>query len=179
MGKNILILIGSPRRNGNTEALVNAFTEGAATAGHHIDKLLLSNLNIHCCLGCDYCTRNQGKCIQRDDMEIVYTKMRKSDVVVFASPLYYWGLSAQLKTVIDRFYASLSNPFAVKESVLLLPFGAQNPAEADIAVSHYKIISSGLGLKNRGAVTAMGVLNKNDILGNPALEEARILGKRL
>lgn len=105
--------------------------------------------------------------------------MRKSDVVVFASPLYYWGLSAQLKTVIDRFYASLSNPFTVRESVLLLPFGAQNPAEADIAVSHYKMLSSGLGLKDRGAITAMGVLNKNDILDHPALEEAHILGKNI
>lgn len=179
MSKNILILVGSPRKNGNTEALVNAFIEGAPAAGHQTDKLLLSNLNIHCCLGCDYCTRNRGKCIQKDDMEIVYTKMRKSDVVVFASPLYYWGLSAQLKTVIDRFYASLSNPFTVRESVLLLPFGAQNPAEADIAVSHYKMLSSGLGLKDRGAITAMGVLNKNDILDHPALEEAHILGKNI
>lgn len=65
MSKNILILVGSPRKNGNTEALVNAFIEGAAAAGHQTDKLLLSNLNIHCCLGCDYCTRNRGKCIQK------------------------------------------------------------------------------------------------------------------
>ena len=71
MSKRILILMGSPRKNGNTELLVNAFMEGAAEAGHQAELIRLSALNIHCCLACGYCTRNQVKCIQQDDMESI------------------------------------------------------------------------------------------------------------
>ena len=105
---NILILMGSPRKNGNTSILCDEFASGAEEAGHRVEKINVADKTIKGCLGCNGCQRNGGKCIQKDDMSELYEKILSADVVVLASPIYYYTWAAQLKAVIDRTYALLS-----------------------------------------------------------------------
>ncbi len=103
----ILALNGSPRPNGNTKGMVEAFREGAATAGHQVDVVDVCRLKINGCLACEYChTKGQGTCVQKDDMQKVYALLKEAEMLVIASPIYYHGISGQLKCVIDRFYAA-------------------------------------------------------------------------
>lgn len=180
MNKKILVILGSPRKNGNTEILANSFIAGAEAMGNQIQKISLQGMKINGCFGCDYCSRNDGKCVQKDDMNILYDKLAWADIVVFASPLYFFGISAQLKTVVDRLYASLTKPFPVQQGILLLAYGSQDIHEVDLAVAHYqKLLSEGLGWQNGGVITAGGVLQKGDINGHPALLKAKNLGESI
>ena len=106
MAKNIVILNGSPRQKGNTSMLVEAFAEGARSAGYTVTEFFLSGMDIHGCKGCF--GGHSGKecpCVQHDDMDMIYPAVKDSDVVVLASPLYYWTMSGQLRTALDRLFA--------------------------------------------------------------------------
>ena len=108
MGKNVLVLNGSPRRNGNTAALVDAFVEGAAQAGHDVVRFDVALMDIAPCRGClGGGADADSPCVQKDDMDAVYAAYRAADVVVLASPMYCWSVTAQEKAVLDRlFYAA-------------------------------------------------------------------------
>jgi len=101
---NIIVLFGSPNQNGSTRLLVESFTKGAKEAGHTVEEIDVCHANIHPCIGCVRCGY-EGPCVQKDDVEVIRKKLLQADMVVFATPLYYYGMSAQLKTVIDRFCA--------------------------------------------------------------------------
>ena len=105
MGKRILVLAGSPRRHGNTDCLADEFIRGAQEAGHETEKIYLKDRKINGCLGCGACQRNGGSCVQKDDMQEIYEKWLASDVVVLASPVYFYTWSAQMKAVLDRTFA--------------------------------------------------------------------------
>ena len=103
----VLILNGSPRPKGNTKQMIKAFCEGLETAGHEYGVYDVCKMNIHGCLACEYChTKGNGQCVQKDDMQYVYGQLQEAEMLVIASPIYYHGLSGQLKCVIDRFYAA-------------------------------------------------------------------------
>ena len=94
MGKKIVILNGSPRKTGNTSALIKAFTEGAESAGNTVTTFFLDGMNIHGCKGCFGGHSSQAcTCVQKDDMDKIYPAVKESDVVVLATPLYYWNMS--------------------------------------------------------------------------------------
>ena len=115
----VVILNGSPHPNGNTKAMVEAFTRGAKSAGHEVVECPVGSMNIKGCLGCEYChTKGEGKCIQRDDMDKVYPELASADAVVFASPVHYFMISGQLQSVIARFYAP-GKPKAQKYAMLV------------------------------------------------------------
>ena len=123
--KKIMILNGSPRRTGNTAALIEAFARGAQEAGNEVTSFFLNGMNIHGCLGCFGGGKDPASpCVQKDDMLKIYPAYREADVVVLATPLYYWTVSGQLKTAFDRLFAvaecdpDYRNP--QKESVLLM-----------------------------------------------------------
>lgn len=102
---NILVLNGSPRQNGNTTKMVTAFCEGAESSNHTVKTVNVCKLNVKGCLACEYChNRGKGKCIQKDDMQDIYSLLNDTNMLVLASPIYYHGISGQLKCVIDRFY---------------------------------------------------------------------------
>lgn len=103
--KKIMILNGAGRKNGSTSALVKAFIEGAESADNEVKEFFLQNMNIRGCIGCEGCTRNGGKCVQKDDMEQITEAFLWADVVVFASPIYWGTVTGVLKTAIDRLYA--------------------------------------------------------------------------
>ena len=102
--KNILIISSSPRKKGNSQILCEQFQKGAETKGHNVNLVRLMDLNIGFCRACDACMKNDGNCILKDDMTDVLKLFQKSDVLVLATPVYFYGISAQMKTFIDRTY---------------------------------------------------------------------------
>ena len=178
MGKKIIVLNGSPRKNGNTSALVKAFREGAESAGHTVTEFWLGGMKINGCRGCCAGGKNpESPCVQKDDMEQIYPAYKEADVVVLASPLYYWTISGQLKCAFDRLFAvaecdpSYTNPH--KESALLMAAEGNGFEET---VYWYDRLMGHIGWKDWGKVLCGGVMAVGDINGKPELEEARKLG---
>jgi multimeric flavodoxin WrbA len=129
--KNILILKGSPREKGNSSLLADEVIKGAQKSGAEVDSYLLHYMDIRPCDACDACQESgDGICIIMDDMQLVYTKLLKADVIVLVSPVYWFSYSAQLKLCIDRFYA-LATPkgslLAGKQFALILTYGDTDP----------------------------------------------------
>lgn len=103
----ILVLNGSPRKQGNTKKMINSFREGAEIVGHQVEVVDVCYHKVAGCLACEYChTKGKGTCIQKDDMQEIYEFLNKANMLVIASPIYYHGISGQLKCVIDRFYSA-------------------------------------------------------------------------
>ena len=124
MQMKILILNGSPRLNGNTMHMVNAFKQGAEEAGHSVQIENVSHMNIRGCMACEYChTKEKGVCVQKDDMQKLYQEILSADMLVFASPIYYFTLSAQLQSAIHRTYA-IDIPKNIKKTALIMSSGS-------------------------------------------------------
>lgn len=173
----ILILNGSPRPNGNTKKMINAFTEGAESAGHHIDAVDVCRKKISGCMACEYChTKSTGECIQKDDMTEIYGLLKEAEMLVIASPIYYHGISGQLKCVLDRFYSAAypTKPPHLKKAAMILSSG--DPDMYDGAVFSFKGDFTGyLGLEDMGVYTACGTENGSA----KKLEELREFGRSL
>ena len=181
MGKKIVALNGSPRAKGNTSSLIEAFTRGAAEKGHSVTTFFLDGMNIGGCKSCYGGGKNpESPCVQKDDMDKIYPVYRKADVVVLASPLYFWTISGQLKSTFDRLFAiaegnpGYQNP--VKDCILLM---AAEGDEYEETLAYYNGLLNHLGWNNVGQILARGVAAPGDIAGKPELEEARILGASL
>lgn len=179
MGKRIVILNGSPRRNGNTSMLVRAFTEGAESRGHTVTEFFLSGLHIQGCKGCFGGRSGQAyPCVQRDDMEKIYPAVRDCDVLVLASPLYYWNLSGQLRTAMDRLFALEEhdgNLLRGHNRVGVLLMAAEGHGFEDVLL-YYQHLMEHLRWKDLGHVLAGGNENAGDIAGKPELQQAYDLG---
>ncbi|MDE6847652.1 MAG: flavodoxin family protein [Lachnospiraceae bacterium] len=178
MSKKIIVLNGSPRKNGNTAALIQAFTEGAESAGNTVTEFFLDSMNIHGCKGCFGGGKNpDSPCVQNDDMDKIYPAYKDADIVVLASPLYYWTISGQLKCAFDRLFAvaecdaDYRNP--KKECVLIMAAEGHGFEES---LYWYDRLEKHLGWKSIGKVLCGGVMAAGDIKGNEKLEEARKLG---
>ncbi len=157
MAKKILILNGAARKNGSTAKLIRSFTEGANNAGHSVKEFYLDDMDIHSCKGCLHAGRDAySPCSQKDDMDKIYSVFADCDVVVFASPLYFWTITGILKTVADRLYAELEclgyGKFS-RESVLLM---TADGADYSQAVTWYRTYERNLGWKNRGEILGKG-----------------------
>ena len=125
----IVVLNGSPRKGGNTEIMAQAFAEAARKNQNEVSILDVASMNICGCLGCKYCWAHKGECVQKDDMGKVFAALADADVVVFASPIYWFDITAQMKTVIDRLYAGGSVGFHFHKTALLLDAGADHVLE--------------------------------------------------
>ncbi len=168
----ITVLNGSPRKQ-NTDALVAAFVEGAEAAGHEVEVLKVGKMNIAGCKACEYCHgKGEGACIQKDDMEQVIPAYKDADVVVFASPIYYFTMSAQIEAAIQRVYC-IGKPPKAQKAALLLSSGSQGVYDG--AIGQYKSMVGYMGLEDAGIVTAAGDEN-----GTPEkLAEVRELASKL
>lgn len=167
----IAILNGSPRKQ-NTEAMVNAFAEGAREAGHEVEILHVGKMKIAGCLGCEYChSKGEGKCVQKDDMEKVLPAYLDSDMIVFASPLYYATLTAQLEAAIQRVYC-IGKPAKATKAALLLSSAS---GAYDAAIARYKAYTGFTGIEDMGVCTATGEENKSEA----KLAEIRAFAKSL
>lgn len=175
MGK-VVILVGSPRKGGNTDLLAQAFAKGACVK-HDVEIISVAHYQINPCMGCNSCFHRDGnKCFQHDDMEIVYKQLAKADCVVVASPVYFYGISAQLKAIVDRLHTPLRNGFKIKKMALLLVGAASLPAMFDAIKMEYQLVLDFFHLEDVGMVLVNGVKDRGDIQGHPALEKAYELG---
>ena len=152
----IAILMGSPNRNGSTSILVQNFKKGAEEAGHTAEVIDVCHAEIHPCIGCVKCGY-EGPCVQKDDTEMIRTKLLASDMVVFATPLYYYGMSAQLKTIIDRFCAfnSSLNRRHLKSALLAAAWNADDWT-FDALETHYRTLVRYINFKDCGMVLGRG-----------------------
>ena len=156
----IAILNGSPRI-GNTAAMVNAFAEGAKEAGHEVDILHVGKMKISGCLACEYChSKGEAKCVQKDDMEKVMPAYKEADMIVYASPIYYFAMTAQLSAAIQRMYA-IGKPEKATKAALLLSSASPNPF--DSAIAAYKATAALSGMENVGIITAAGDENGSEV----------------
>ncbi|MBP5533885.1 MAG: flavodoxin family protein [Alphaproteobacteria bacterium] len=168
----ILILNGSPTPNGNTAALAQAFKEGAESKGHEVTLLNVARKKVNGCLGCNYCHGHNSQCVQKDDMQEIYPYLMDTEMIVFASPIYYFTMSAQLQSVIQRFYA-INHPPKAKYSALLL--SSYSPDVYNGSIAQYKDMIGYMGITDKGIVVADNSTNKT-----PAkLAEAKTLGASL
>lgn len=172
----ILVLVGSVRKNGNTQLLANAFKNGAEKH-NTVEVLSVDDYNINPCVGCEYCSKSEGNvCAQNDDMKIIYEKLKNCDTLVIASPVYFYGVSAQLKALIDRLHTPMRNTFTVKNMALLLVAGASLPQVFDSILVQYKLVCDFFNLNDLGKVLVSNVREKGAIKDNPSLNEAYNLG---
>ena len=168
----IAVLNGSPQV-GNTAAMINAFAEGAKEAGHEVEILHVGRMKIAGCMGCGYCHgKGEGQCVQKDDMEKVMPAYKEADMIVYASPIYYFGMTAQIMAAMQRVFA-IGKPAKATKAALLLSSGSPNVYDG--AVGTYKAMTSYLGLADQGIFTAHGEENGSEA----KLAEIRAFAKGL
>lgn len=176
MSKNVLALLGSARQN-NTYTLLQNFISGAEIAGNDVTMIPIGSKEIHGCYGCGACRKQNSRCVQSDDMELVYNAIEKADVVVLASPIYYANITAQTKAVIDRLYCF--SPPLQKESYLLLTAGGGSGKNVDSAFSTYEMAAQYLSWVDKGTLLADYVETKKDVLSHPAYAAAYEMGLKV
>ncbi len=175
----IVVLVGSVRKGGNTELLAKAFADGAGK-DHEVELVSMADYDIHPCRGCNYCYSSEGhKCVQQDDMGKIYAMLKRADVVIVASPVYFYGISAQLKALIDRLHTPMRNEFTIKSLGLLLVGAAALPDLFDSILTQYHMILRFFGLKDVGTVLVRGAREKGDVLSGDGLKSAYELGRNL
>ena len=176
---NILILSGSPRKGGNTDLLVEAFVKGASQK-HQVEVISVHDYKVNPCMGCNACfVSKNNTCVQKDDIPIIYEKMAHADILVIASPVYFYGLSAQLKAVIDRCHNPIRDTFKIKKTSLLLVGAATLPELFDSILAQYQLCLNFFNLEDVGRVLVRGVKDKGDIKNTNALNEAFELGQNI
>lgn len=155
----IAIFNGSPRKE-NTAAMIEAFREGAEAAGHEVEELHVGRMKIAGCMGCEYChTKGAGQCVQKDDLEKILPAYKEADMIVFASPIYYFTMTAQIEAAIQRVYC-IGKPTKATKAALLLSSGS--PGVYDGAIAQFKAYTGYTKIENAGIITANGAENKSE-----------------
>lgn len=170
--KNILVIEGSPRVGGNTDILSDAFIRGAEEAGHTVEKVYLARQNIGYCVDCEACRTCSGGCVRRDDFAALAGRVVASDVLVFASPVYFYSVTAQLKTFFDRCY-SLHGVLASKECYFITAGAAPAASYFQTLIDTYHgFIRCFENMEDRGVILGIDAKAKGSVEDSPAVEEA-------
>ncbi len=176
---NIVVLEGSPNRNGSSNLLAEQFIRGAKEAGHSVQAVDVAHANIHPCIGCIHCGY-EGPCVQKDDVNGIRQKILDADMIVFVTPLYYYGMSAQLKTMIDRFCAFNSSiQRKHMKSALLAVAWNSDTWTFEALESHYHTLVRYLSLKDQGMVLGKGCGTPSMTQHSKYPQMAYDLGKKL
>jgi len=177
MSKNVLVLSSSPRRGGNSDRLCDQFLKGAQVAGHQAEKVFLKDKSINYCTGCGACLNGAKSCPQKDDMAAILEKMIAADVIVLATPVYFYTMCARMKTLIDRTcarYTELSN----KAFYFIVAAAGSNTQAMDRTLEGFRGFTSCLkGAKEKGVIYGTGAWNIGDIEDSAAMTQACDLGK--
>lgn len=175
---NILMLTGSPHKNGTSNTLAREFIRGAREAGHQVEVYDCAHGNLHPCYGCDRCGMN-GDCVQKDDGNEVLKKLLAADAVVFVTPVYYFGMSAQLKTMVDRLYArnGAITRKRMKAALIATAWNDDDTVMKGIK-THFDIIFDYLAFQNRGMLLARGA-GTVGMMPKRYLDEAYALGTNI
>ena len=179
MRKQILVISTSPRQGGNSDTLADAFVQGAREAGHSVEKVSLADKTIGFCKGCLSC-QNTQHCIIHDDAETIAQKMLTADVIAFATPIYYYGMCGQMKTMLDRANPLFPSDYQFRDIYLLASAAEEDEHTVDGAVTGLQgWIDCFEKARLAGTVFAGGVTTVGEIQSHPALEQAYELGKHV
>lgn len=177
--KKVLILAGSPRINGNSSTLSREFARGAEDAGNSVEWIDVAKKNVKGCLGCNACYRNKGVCVQKDDMEEIRDKMIAADVIVLSSPIYFYTMTAQLKTVVDRTYAFYQQ-LAGKEFYFVITCGADSMEyTTDMLASLRGFTCCVPEAKEAGVLYGIGVYEAGEVKNQKVFAEAYEMGRQI
>lgn len=177
--KNVLILSASPRKNGNSDILCERFARGAAESGHLVEKIFLASRNIGYCRGCGVCNSTH-KCVQKDDMAEILDKMVKADVIVLATPVYFYSVDGQMKTLIDRTvprYTEISG----KDFYFIMTAADTEKANLHRTMETFRGFTEDCltGAREVGIIYGVGAWNVGEIKDTPAYDEAYEMGKNV
>ena len=179
MNKKVLIISSSPRKNGNSETLAASFAKGAREAGNQVETVYLREKQIGFCKGCFACLK-LGHCVIQDDAVEIAAKMHDADVLVFATPVYYYCVSGQLKTMLDRANPLFGTDYAFTKAYLLATAAENTPETVEGTV---KAVQGWVDCFDRcelaATVFAGGVNGIGDIAGHPALDTAYQTGREI
>ncbi len=177
MSKKVLIISTSLRKNGNSDTLAKAFLQGAERSGNAVEMIFLEGKTIGFCKGCLACQKTQ-KCVIRDDANVITEKMRAAEVIVFATPVYYYEMSGQMKTLLDRANPLFSSDYAFRDVYLLTTAADVEDGTDARAVSGLEgWIECFPKARLAGTVFAGGVTDIGDIQGHEALRKAYAMGR--
>lgn len=178
MSKKVLILSGSPRKDGNSDILCGEFAKGAKEVGHEVEKIRVAEKKISPCTGC-YTCKNGGVCAINDDMTEILQKMIDADVLVLASPVYFYSIDAQLKAVIDRTVArwlEVKN----KEFYYIVTMADEDISSADTTLACFRGYADCVnGAVEKGVIIGNGVYEKGEVKNTKAMKEAYTMGKNV
>jgi len=179
MNKKVLVISSSPRKGGNSDLLCDQFVNGSIEAGHTAEKIFLKDKKINYCTGCGTCIDRGKKCSQKDDMAEVLNKMVGADVIVMATPVYFYTMCGQMKTLIDRTcsrYTDITN----KDFYFIVTAADTNNNAMERTLEEFRGFTCCLEDANeKGVIYGTGAWVKGEIKGKPAMEEAYHLGMSL
>lgn len=179
MKKNVLILSGSPRKGGNSDLLCDEFMKGALESGNQVEKIFLRSKKVAPCNACYFCKHSGGQCAIKDDMAEILDKMQAADVIVMASPVYFYSIDAQMKAVIDRSVARWTN-IPNKEFYYIMTAAEDSASVMDCTLECFRGFAACLhGAQEKGVIYGKGVYEAGAIKGMPAMKEAYEMGKRV
>lgn len=177
MSKNVLVISSTLRKNGNSEVLAKEFVKGAQEAGNNVEFVTLQDKDIKFCKGCLACQK-LGSCVIKDDSIDIVKKMEKADVIAFASPIYYYEMAGQLKTLLDRANALYTSDYKFREIYFLATAADSDSHAADIATNGIQgWIACFAKAQLKGTVLGAGAEAVGDIQNNSALQKAYEMGK--
>lgn len=175
----ILVLKGSPHKAGSSNLLADEFIRGAMETGHQVDIFDAAHAKLHPCMGCDACGMS-GPCCQKDDGIVMREKLLGADMVVLVTPLYYFGMSAQLKMAVDRFYSFNGKLMAKRlRAAFIVAAWNEDDWTMDAAVSHYRTLCRYLGFRDEGMVLGVGCGTVSMTRGTVFPKQAYEFGKRI
>lgn len=175
----IMVLMGSPNRPGSSHLLAECFSQGAEEAGHTVKLMDVAHGNIHPCTGCIHCGY-EGPCVQKDDVEAIRGEILDADMMVFVTPLYYYGMSAQLKILVDRFCAfNCSIHRKHMKSALLAVAWNRDDWTFQALEAHYKTLVRYLNLEDMGMVLGYGCGTPSMTKHSSYPQKAYQLGRQL
>ena len=175
--KKVLVLSASPRRGGNSDILCDQFVRGAQDAGHAVEKVFLRDRNIGYCLGCGVCNRTH-QCVQKDDMKEILDKMVEADVIVMATPVYFYAIDGQMKTFIDRTvprYTEITD----KDFYFIMTAADTDKQSLARTVEGFRGFTEDCldGAREKGIIYGVGAWQAGEIRNTPAMEEAYQMGR--
>lgn len=177
MSKKVLIISGSPRKGGNSDLLCDEFMRGALEAGHRAEKVRLQELKISGCRACYGC-RNTGVCVQKDDMEALLEKMVQADVIVLATPVYFYSMDGQMKTMIDRTLPRYTE--ITGKEFYFVATAADGKSSMERTMDALRGFTDCLsGAKVRGVIYGEGVYQKGEVTSTKAFRDAYNMGKKI
>lgn len=179
MHKKVLVFSSSPRKGGNSDVLCDQFVRGAQEAGHQAEKVFLKDFNVRYCQGCGACSERGLPCPQKDDAAALIQKMVEADVIVMATPVYFYTMSAQMKTLIDRTCARYTQ-IQKKDFYFIVTAADDSIPDMGPTLSGFRAFLSCLtDAKEKGVVYGVGAWRTGEIQKTPAMQQAYEMGRNV